>query len=82
MKNKLILNNIIITSRSEDNFINATQLCQAGGKLFADWYRLDNTKQLINEATSDADIPASLLIDVKKGNSAEFILNKNLKIFI
>ena len=32
----LTMNNIIITSRSEDNFINATQLCQDGCKLFAD----------------------------------------------
>jgi hypothetical protein len=69
----LTLNNIIITSRSEDNFINATQLCQAGYKKFNDWYRLDNTKNLINEATSDTGIPASLLVDVKKGNSTEFI---------
>jgi cell division protein FtsB len=68
----LTLNNIVITSRSEDNFINATQLCQAGGKLFSDWFRLNNSKQLINEAVSDMGIPISQLIDIKKGNSGEF----------
>jgi len=51
----LTLNNIVITSRSEDNFINATQLCQAGGKQFNDWFRLNNTKQLINELYNDLD---------------------------
>ena len=69
----LTLNNIVITSRSDDNFINATQLCQAGGKLFADWYRLNATKELINEASSDMGIPISQLVDLKKGNSCEFI---------
>ena len=54
----LTLNNIVITSRSDDNFINATQLCQAGGKQFNDWYRLNTTKQLINEFGTKAGIPA------------------------
>uniref|UniRef100_A0A6C0D9Y7 KilA-N domain-containing protein n=1 Tax=viral metagenome TaxID=1070528 RepID=A0A6C0D9Y7_9ZZZZ len=52
----LILNNIVITSRSIDNYINATQLCQAGGKKFNHWYSLDNTKQLINELSNDTGI--------------------------
>jgi len=69
----LTLNNIVITSRNEDNFINATQLCQAGGKQFNDWFRLNNTKQLINEAVSETGIPVSQLVDIKKGNSGEFI---------
>jgi hypothetical protein len=68
----LTLNNIVITSRSDDNFINATQLCQAGGKQFNDWYRLNTTKQLFNEAESETGIPVSLLVDIKKGNSSEF----------
>ena len=68
----LTLNSIVITSRIEDNYINATQLCQAGGKKFNHWYSLDNTKQLINELASDTGIPVSLLIDIKKGNSNEF----------
>ena len=68
----LKLNNVVITSRSEDNYINATQLCQAGCKKFSHWYSLDITKQLINELASDAGIPASQLIDIKKGNSNEF----------
>ncbi len=43
----LILNNIVIESRKPDNFINATQMCKAGGKLFGHWSRLDSTKELI-----------------------------------
>jgi hypothetical protein len=45
----IVLNDIVIIARSEDNFINATQLCKAGNKKFNDWYRLDITKELIKE---------------------------------
>ena len=68
----LKLNDVVVISRSEDNYINATQLCQAGGKQFAHWYSLDSTKKLINEAVSDIGIPISQLIDIKKGNSNDF----------
>jgi hypothetical protein len=53
----LTLNNIVIISRSQDNYINATQLCQAGGKRFNHWYSLDTTKQLINALKSKTGIP-------------------------
>ena len=39
----LKLNDVVVISRSEDNYINAIQLCQAGNKLFEDWYSLDST---------------------------------------
>jgi hypothetical protein len=68
----LTLNDVVIVSRTEDNYINATQLCQAGNKKFNHWYSLETTKQLINEAASDAGIPVSQLVDIKKGNTNEF----------
>ena len=49
----LILNNIIIETR-EDGFINATQLCKAGGKVFKDWHRLNSTKELIKELDKES----------------------------
>jgi hypothetical protein len=78
LSNTLVLNDIIIESRTSDNFVNATQLCKAGGKkLFADWYRLDSTKELIRvleeDLKSNMEISISQeLIDVKKGNSKLF----------
>jgi hypothetical protein len=68
----LKLNDVIVISRSEDNYINATQLCQAGDKQFNDWFRLNTTKSLLIEAVSETGIPVSQLIDIKKGNSNEF----------
>ena len=62
----LTLNNIVITSRICDNYINATLLCQAGNKRFNDWYRLNTTKELIKELKADTGIPVSGIIDKKE----------------
>ena len=66
------LNNVTITSRHPDHYVNATQLCQAGNKKFNDWVRLDTTKDLITVLSSDAGIPASLLVDSKRGQTSKF----------
>jgi hypothetical protein len=63
---KLILNDVIIVSRTEDNYINATQLCQASNKQFNDWFRLNTTKQLISVLEAETGT-VSQLVDVKIG---------------
>jgi len=68
----LILNNSVIEYRKSDGYINATQLCKAGGKKLSHWINLESTKELINVLASDTGIPASLLVDIKKGNSINF----------
>ena len=65
----ITLNNIVITSRPIDHYVNATQLCQAGGKKFSHWFSLETTKELINELSADAGIPASGLTDTKRGGN-------------
>jgi hypothetical protein len=42
----LILNNDVIECRKSDGYINATQLCKSGNKLFADWKRLKVPKNI------------------------------------
>jgi hypothetical protein len=68
----LILNNVIIISRIIDNYINATQLCKAGNRKFNHWISLDSTKDIITELESETGIPASQLVEIKKGNSSNF----------
>ena len=63
----LIINNVTIISRTEDNYINATQLCQAGEKKFNDWYRSDSTKVLIDTLSFNTEIPVLDLVEAKKG---------------
>jgi hypothetical protein len=67
----LTFNGVVIVSRS-DGYIDATEICKAGGKLFAHWYSLESTKKLLYEAASDIGIPISQLLDIKKGNSINF----------
>ena len=59
-------------SRESDKYINATQLYKAGNKKFSHWNSLDSTKNLISVLESEAGIPASQLIDIKKGKSTKF----------
>jgi hypothetical protein len=66
------LNNITITSRHLDHYVNATQLCQAGNKKFSHWISLDTTKDLITVLSSNAGIPASLLVETKRGRTSKF----------
>lgn len=69
---QLEINNIMITSRKEDGFINATQLCKAGGKEFKHWKELNHSKLFINELSSVVGIPTTQLIDIKQGNSSKY----------
>ena len=63
----LILNNQIIQFRETDGYINATQLCKAGGKNFGHWNSLESTKKLISVLESNIGIPILDLIDKKIG---------------
>jgi len=69
---KLELNCFAVSARQEDGFINATQLCKAGGKQFREWKRLESTKNIVQVLESDVGIPTSQLIEVKKGNTSKF----------
>jgi len=68
----ITLNNVVISSRPLDHYVNATQLCQAGSKKFNDWFRLDTTNQLIMELSSEAGIPVSLLVESNRGRTSKF----------
>lgn len=64
--------NVSITSRHPDHYVNATEICQAGGKKFFDWARLESTKELITVLSSEAGIPVSLLVETKRGQTSKF----------
>ena len=70
---KLILNDVTVTSRKDDGYINATELCKAGNKKFSHWNSLDTTKELISVLSADAGIPASGLIEINKGGNNKLL---------
>ncbi len=73
-------NGIRIRQRTSDNYLDATAMCKATGKLFADYQRLKTTQEFLEELstdigipiTSDMGIPISQLIESKKGNTEKF----------
>jgi hypothetical protein len=64
----LTFNGVVIVSRS-DGFVDATQLCKAGGKQFKHWYSLESTKQLVLVLKSKVGIPTLDLIEINKGGN-------------
>ncbi len=65
-------NDMPIQQRLMDGYINATELCQASGKSFADYSRLKSTNDFINELSSDMGIPISELIQIVRGGVSRF----------
>jgi len=61
---KLNLNGFVIIRRASDGYINATQLCKAGGKQFNDWYRNERSIAFLNAFSTSAGIPVDLLINI------------------
>lgn len=78
-KDRILLCGIEVISR-EDGYINATQLCKAGGKEFKKWHRNDKTKEFLETLSTREKIsvymeekesgtfrtnPLKYLIDIK-----------------
>jgi hypothetical protein len=51
----------------EDGYINATKLCQDGGKLFGHWKSTDSTKRHLKSLSEELNIPIDKLVQIKKG---------------
>lgn len=78
--NNLVINDQIIMFRECDKYINATQLCSAGGKKFNDWYRLDSTKELIIELGKNLKESNKSIIDNQIINyKSKIKINKSTK---
>ena len=63
-------NDFYIENREEDGYINVTNLCKAGNKKFSHWNLLDKTKTFLRVLSSEAGIPASLLIIHQTGSGS------------
>lgn len=59
----------IVQQRSTDGYINATELCKAAGKAWADYRRLGSTEDFLSELEADMGIPISALIQSVKGGN-------------
>jgi len=71
-EDRILLAGIEIISRPEDGYINATQLCKAGGKEYGGWFRNNKTEEYLDELSSDMQICTSQLIETNKGKNDQY----------
>ena len=67
----LELKGVNIIARQEDGYINASQLCQAGKKLWKNYFQNKNTKAYLEALSSSAGIPADEIIKYNLGSNDE-----------
>jgi hypothetical protein len=65
----LVLNDITIIARPGDGFINATELCKAGGKEFSNWLKNKNSDCFLQVLSSSLLIRRDELIDYETGSN-------------
>jgi hypothetical protein len=52
----------VINQRVSDGYVNATAMCKSAGKLFADYARLKNTQEFLDELSRSMGIPIDGLV--------------------
>lgn len=66
----LTINNIPITVDNK-GYINLTELCHSGDRLYKNWKRLESTDEFLNALSESQKIPIDKLIYQKGGNNQE-----------
>ncbi|MBP3956754.1 KilA-N domain-containing protein [Gemmata sp. G18] len=71
MANELVkvIGSTSIRARASDKYVDATALCKAAKKKWADYFRLGGTKEFVQALVQSAEIPADSLIEMKSGKS-------------
>ena len=57
----------VVPQRPSDGYINASRLCAQAGKLIADYNRMSQTKDFLEELSLDMGIPISKLVQTIRG---------------
>ena len=65
------IDGVLINQRAVDGYVNATAMCKAVGKLFADYRRLTNTEAFLQELSSVMGIPITELVVSFQGGRPE-----------
>jgi len=67
----LIINDYTLIYRTEDGYVDVTNLCKAGGKEFKHWNSLEKTQAFIKVLSRSVGIPTDLLIQYVTGGKNE-----------
>jgi hypothetical protein len=63
-------NGMAIGQRASDGYVDATAMCQASGKLLADYLRLISTQEYLESLSIDMGIPISVLVQTRRGGNS------------
>jgi len=66
----LSYNGQLIEQRDSDNFVSLTQMCKINGEKITHWLSAKSTQYYIHAVASDTGIPASDLIEIRKGGES------------
>ena len=66
----LAYNGQVIEQRDSDGWVNLTQMCQINGDKVSHWLSAKSTQYYIHAVASDTGIPASDLIEIRKGGES------------
>jgi len=61
-----------VRQRIQDGFFSGTDMCKLGNLKFADFYRMQKTKEYLDMLSETLKLTKCQLVDVKKGNSCNF----------
>lgn len=70
-KDRILLGGIEVVSRLEDGYINATQLCKAGGKEYSNWYKNSKTDEFLEELSTVLQIRRTELLKLNQGGNEQ-----------
>jgi hypothetical protein len=71
-KDRILLGGIEVISRVEDGYINATQLCKAGGKEYSNWYKNSKTDEFLEELSTVLLIRRTELVKLNQGGNDQY----------
>jgi hypothetical protein len=64
-------NAVTIYQRRPDRYMDATAMCKANGRLWADYWRLETTKEFVAELSSVMGIPITGMVQTRQGGIPE-----------
>lgn len=56
-----------VSQRQADGYVNATELCKAAGKQWADYWRLAGSQEFIQALVDSTGIPSDTLVEMRSG---------------
>ena len=82
IKNPLVLNGMVIEVDPVTSMVNATQMCQAGGKLYAHYSSTAEMTEFVQTLSSNIGIPIFDLVRTKPGHNGGTVVHRRVAMYL